>query len=467
MKRPLRNMAALLAGDVGSRGIGFLVTVYLARILGPAGFGLVSVGMALLGHLQLLSSPGIQLVETRNTARPGGMDDRRVSGVLTLRLVLSVMLFGIAALVLFFFSSDSALRNVVLWSLASLFPLALATDWYLQGYERMEPVGFSRFAGYCVYGLAAWLLVRSTNDVAMAPVAFLLGSVVTSGMLWMAGISGKTTPKMSWDPSLWAQIFRENIPVGAAVFMAQMVTNLPPVVLAAMRSPADAGFYNAAMKLVFVILIADRVLNALLLPALTRIRETRPAELEHTVTIMMKIVLTGVVCILLLGNALASWGVQLVFGSSYESAGLILRILLLYAGITLVNSVASNLLLAARLERPYSSILIRGSIVLVAAMVILTPLFGVLGTAAGAVIGELTTCVMLVRRVRSEGLFPPWRPFASLLGSGAAAGLAGWLIWTTSPFMAACAALVVFAGLLTLLGVFRNEDLGYVKDRLV
>jgi len=460
-------MAALLAGDVGSRGIGFLVTVYLARILGPAGFGLVSVGMALLGHLQLLASPGIQLVETRNTARPGGMDDRRVSGILTLRLVLSVILFGIAALVLFVFPYDSVLRGVVLWSLASLFPLAVATDWYLQGNERMEPVGLARFAGYVAYGLAAWMLVRSADDVAMAPVSFLLGSVVTSVMLWMAVISGRERPEISWEPSLWVRIFRENLPVGAAVFMGQMVINLPPVVLAAMKSSADAGIYNAAMKLVFVILIADRILNALLLPALTRIKGTKPAEFEHMVTIVTKVVLTSVVCILLLGNAFASWGVELVFGMSYESAGSILRILLLYAGITLVNSVASNLLLAAGLERTYSAILIRGSIVLVAAMVILTPLFGVLGTATGAVIGELVTLVLMLRCARSEGLFPPWRHFAGLLASGAAAGLAGWLIWTTSPLIAACAAPVVFAGLLTLLRVFKSEDLGYVKDRLV
>ena len=152
MKRPLRNMSALFAGDVASRGIGFLVTVYLARILEPAGFGLVSVGMALLGHLQLLSSPGIQLVETRNTARADGMDDRRFGGVLTLRFVLSIVLFALALLVLFVNPYDPAVRRVMLWSLASLFPLALATDWYLQGMERMPPIGAARFAGYCVYG---------------------------------------------------------------------------------------------------------------------------------------------------------------------------------------------------------------------------------------------------------------------------------------------------------------------------
>src|SRR5512137_3156507 len=114
VRRPLRNMTALFAGDVASRGIGFLITIYLARILGPAGFGLVSVGMALLGHLQLLSSPGVQLVEARNTARADGMDDRRFSGVLALRLALSIVLFVIAVLILIVNPYGATVRSVML-----------------------------------------------------------------------------------------------------------------------------------------------------------------------------------------------------------------------------------------------------------------------------------------------------------------------------------------------------------------
>jgi O-antigen/teichoic acid export membrane protein len=35
VKRPLKNVAAMLLGDAGSRVIGFGVSVYLARILEP------------------------------------------------------------------------------------------------------------------------------------------------------------------------------------------------------------------------------------------------------------------------------------------------------------------------------------------------------------------------------------------------------------------------------------------------
>jgi O-antigen/teichoic acid export membrane protein len=459
-------MTALFAGDVASRGVGFLVTVYLARILEPAGFGLVSVGMALLGHLQLLSSPGIQLVETRNTARAVGMDDRRFSGVLTLRFVLSVALFAIALLVLFVNPYDPPVRCVMLWSLASLFPLALATDWYLQGMERMAPIGAARFIGYCVYGIAAWFLVRTLDDVAMAPAAFFLGALVTTGMLWGTSVSLRPMPRLKWDVGLWTQLLRENLPVGMAMFVGQMVMNLPPIVIAATTGTADAGVYNAALKLVFMLLIADRVLNALLLPAFTRVRDAKPADLERMVSVTAKVVITGVILLVLLGNLLSSWGISLVYGVAYGNADPVFRILLLYVGLTLINSIATNVLLASGYERLYSSILVRGSLVLIVAMLILTPLYGSIGTAIGAVVGELVTVLLMTWHARRNGSFPGMGLFIPFLIAGCCSGAAGWLLWPVHPVAATAAATGVLGGLLFVFRVFKSEDIAYVRERL-
>ena len=459
-------MTALFAGDVASRGVGFLVTVYLARILEPAGFGLVSVGMALLGHLQLLSSPGIQLVETRNTARAVGMDDRRFSGVLTLRFVLSVVLFAIALLVLFVNPYDPPVRCVMLWSLASLFPLALATDWYLQGMERMAPIGAARFVGYCVYGIAAWFLVRTLDDVAMAPAAFFLGALATTAMLWGTSVSLRPMPRLKWDVGLWTQLLRENLPVGMAMFVGQMVMNLPPIVIAATTGTADAGVYNAALKLVFLLLIADRVLNALLLPAFTRVRDAKPADLERMVSVTAKVVITGVIVLVLLGNLLSSWGISLVYGVAYGNADPVFRILLLYVGLTLINSIATNVLLASGYERLYSSILVRGSLVLIVAMLILTPLYGSIGTAIGAVVGELVTVLLMTWHARRNGSFPGMGLFIPPLIAGCCSGVAGWLLWPVHPVAATAAAAVVLGGLLFVFRVFKSEDIAYVRERL-
>ncbi len=59
MKRPTRNIAAFLMGDAGTRLFGFVVNVYLARFLGPEGYGIIGIGLALNGQLSFLASPGM------------------------------------------------------------------------------------------------------------------------------------------------------------------------------------------------------------------------------------------------------------------------------------------------------------------------------------------------------------------------------------------------------------------------
>jgi O-antigen/teichoic acid export membrane protein len=183
--------------------------------------------------------------------------------------------------------------------------------------------------------------------------------------------------------------------------------------------------------------------------------------------VITKMVVTAVAALILLGNLLAAWGIHLVFGSAYAGAEPVFRILLLYIGLTLVNSIATNALLAGGFERQYSRILILGSVVLVVAILVLTPLFGTIGTASGAVFGEFSTVVLMASQARKERLFPGSAIFAGPVFAGCVAGLTAWALWPVHTAVAAVAAGVLFIGLLLLFRVFRDEDIAYLKERLV
>ncbi|MBK7257708.1 MAG: oligosaccharide flippase family protein [Ignavibacteriae bacterium] len=467
MKRPLRNLLSLAWSDLGSRAIGFFITVYLARVLGPAAYGLVGVGFAVLGHAQLLSSPGMQVVEARNAARPGMMDAVRFGGVVSVRVLLAVCVLVPAGVVTLLLPLDAQTTAVIVWSLVVLLPLAIAPDWFLQGRERMGPMGTARVFGYAVYGAVVWLLVGAPEDAAMAPVAYGAGILATATVLWLVVRKEFGLPHFRFDVPLWRSILRENFPVGIAMFVGQQVMNLPPILLAAMRTTTDAGVYTAALKLVFLLLALDRVLNALLLPALTRVRETRPADLLHVSGLVARSVVALAGLIVVPGMFIAPLMMQMVFGNAYADAGMIARILLVYVGLTLVNSVAVCLLLALGRERIYSRAMIIGSTVLAAAMVVFTPWWGPAGTALGAVLGELVTVFLMIRYASKEvQAFTREAFLRPLLAAGGAVipgcALVGW-----SAPVAAGVAVTTFAAIAIGLKVFNGADLAYLKERFL
>ncbi len=161
MKKPVRDILAILTGDIGARGVGFLVTLYLARVLAPASFGIISIGMAVLGYLSLLGSPGIQMVETRNAAAVEGGMPERTGAILSLRLVLAPLLICATYAGAWIAGVPEATRDVTALYALSLIPMALSLDWLFQGKEDFRGVMTSRLVNSVVFGLCVLLFVRT------------------------------------------------------------------------------------------------------------------------------------------------------------------------------------------------------------------------------------------------------------------------------------------------------------------
>jgi O-antigen/teichoic acid export membrane protein len=235
------------------------VTVYLARILAPSGYGLISIGLALLGQLSLLSSPGVQMVEARNVASGAGGSRERTGTVLGMRLLLAAGLWCLTTAVLTLVPAFAPIRTLLTFFAASLVPLAAMMDWHFQGREQGLLAGGARLLQSVVYGIFLVLLVHSADDLTKVPLALFIGNAAAAVILLAVFVGLEGMPRVRWDPAGWRKVFVENASVGLAVAMGQLVINFPPVAIGWLLGTAEAGLWGAAMKLVFLVLILDRV----------------------------------------------------------------------------------------------------------------------------------------------------------------------------------------------------------------
>jgi len=402
MKKQVLNVAGLTAGDAGARFVGFLATVYLARILAPSAFGLISIGLALLGQLSLLASPGIQVIESRNVAAGAVQVRERAGTVMGLRLLLAAGLWCATALVLFVVPAFFTIRVLLVWFAASLLPMAAMADWYFQGKEKGVLVGAGRFIQNAVYAVCLLALVHSAGDLLNVPVSLFIGHTVAAAALLGAFVVAEGMPRLRWDPAGWRTVFMQNAPVGLAVAMGQLVINYPPIAIGWFLSTAEAGLWGAAMKLVFLVLMLDRVLNAALLPPMTRILARQQDDGEDFVRLVFRIVAAGILPLTYLGVVFAPLAVVLIFGAQYAGASWMLSVLMAYVVLTLLNSVFVCALVGGGKERDYSLRMMLGSAVLVIAVTVLTPLAGVAGAVAGVLVGEVSTLGLMIAATRSK-----------------------------------------------------------------
>ncbi len=398
MKRLMRSIVSLVSGDTAGRIIGFAITVYLARVLTPGGFGIFGIALAVLSHMQLIANPGIPLIETRNVAAASGSMSERIGGVLVVRMTMAIVIALLAGILVPLIVSSPELTSCILLTLLSLFPMAMFVDWVLQGKEDFVPLSIARVLGYAAYAAGVFMLIRSSADVLYAPVAFFIGNMITAAALLIGLARRYGVPKIGWTPVLWRAILTQNAPTGAAMFFGQMVFNLPPLVVGYFLGTSEAGLYTAGTKLVFLLLMADRILNAVLLPALTRLLGERPDEVPGVLTLMLKLVWLIGVPIALVGALVAPPVIDLVFGGAYDGAAVVTQVLFVYVGLTLLNSVAVCTIIATKNEGAYARRMIAGSALLSIAVIVLTPFFGIAGAAAGAAVGEAVTLILMATK---------------------------------------------------------------------
>jgi O-antigen/teichoic acid export membrane protein len=270
-----------------------------------------------------------------------------------------------------------------------------------------------------------------------------------------------------WSPELWKSVLRSNLPVGVALFLAQSFMNLPALVLGYVASAADVGIFSAAMKIVFMLLLVDRIFNALFLPAVTRYAVRGPQELEPFLTLMVKIVLIIVLPLTTFVMIGSPWAIQFVFGGVYNEAVPVLRILSWYVGLTVLNSVFVASLIGSGSERSYTRLMIIGSTFTAVTVVFLARASGITGAALGVVLGELLTVVLMGHRAGKIAGLHLTRAMAWPLVGGVAMTGTAILLDPLGDAAALAGSLAVFTSTLWLSGSLRKEEIAFLREKML
>jgi O-antigen/teichoic acid export membrane protein len=467
VKKPVSNILAILAGDVGGRAIGFLVTLYLARVLAPASFGIINIGMAVLGYLSLLGSPGIQMVETRNAAAAEGGMPARAGAILSMRLAMAPLLVCLTYAVVTLGGVPDPTREVIVLYSLSLIPMALSLDWLFQGKEDFRGVMMSRLVSSVVFGLFVLLFVRTESQIRLTPVAFLAGNAAGTLLLGVMYRRRFGLPAVGWNPSAWFQVLRANVPAGTAMFLAQSVSNLPPIVIGILLSNADAGVYSAGMKLIFLLLLVDRTLNSLFLPVATRYAVARSAEYPALLSAALTAIIVFMVPVLIGTCVAARQAVFLIYGPGYEGAVPVVRVLTGYVLLTLLNSIMICTLIAFGRTTAYSLIVSGGALIVCVMVVVFTALFGPVGAGAGIIAGEAVMLVFLIRAAHSVAPLPSLLFLLKPAIAGIVMAVSSFALAGLHPMITLVGSTALFVIVLFSINGLPRQEIRYLRERLI
>lgn len=376
---------------------GLLVGVYVARHLGPAGFGVISYATALMLIGSALSRMGLQEVVTRDLVRDDATGDVTLGSALALRLTGGVLAYGVLLAYGLHAAADADTRVAVLVIGAGVLaqPFDMASTWF-QAKQRLAPVALAHLGG--VLSCAALRIGFVLTDKPLLWFAWpMVVEVALGSTLMMVAYARAAGSPLRWRVR-WARVrslLRAALPLTLVIATVELTLRLPQVLLVQLGSAAQAGHYAAATRLSEALQFLPVITCTALFPAVIRGFEQGPAHFAQRMQALYGAMLWGGLAVAAPMSLLAPWLIGLLFGSEFAAAAQVLRVHVWSLALIGLGVARSQALIAEGLVR----FNLLGAVVNLALNVLLAwlliPSLGAVGAAWASVLPRFVSAVVL------------------------------------------------------------------------
>jgi O-antigen/teichoic acid export membrane protein len=436
-QRLARNFTWLTIQEASVSVIGLVMTIYLARTLGPSSYGALGLAVAIVGVIATLVRAGSGTRATRQTALNPENVPVIYAQLIGFRLVSAVagivLLVALAPLLSEKLSFSAAL--LILCSLL-LAKSALTVVWAFRGLDQMQVNAAANVTEKALTLLGVLLLVKGQgNDVLWVPIVEVTAAVLI--VWWLRKRLERIYPRLviEFRTQDWPAIAREAVPLGLAGLMGSVWMHGAVLILGWFTTSEAAAGFLVAQKVVLTLGLMMIVINRAAFPSTSRLLSGDSAAALNMLASLMRYYLVTVTPVILLVAFHAGDMLDLLFGAAYADVAPTMIIMLASLPLLALNQNLDLLLKA--IPKPGLVLVIRtiAALVLVSLALLLIPRMGMLGAALAVVGSDFTAMLVLLVLVRraTGGLPLNFRCLSPFVAGGAAAA-AYWMCndWTVA-----------------------------------
>ncbi|HEU4563856.1 MAG TPA: flippase [Gemmatimonadaceae bacterium] len=397
-----RNFLTLGAGEIIARALSFATSIYLARVLGADMYGVVGFAMAVLLYFTRVADGGLDLVGMREIAHDRREAERIVAPVFTFRLLASAALTLLLAGGALAWLPHPDGATLALFGL-TLVTIGASTRWVHLGLERSGHASVARMVTDAVTLLLVLALVRGPGDVLMVPTATVIGAALGALLLawWLGADRPRLIGRIDW--TVLRPLLHRSWPLVGAALLGLVVYNSDLIALRLIRGTTLAGYYAAAYVPISLPINLGLTYRMSLLPTLARLG-SEPGEQRALYHTALAHVFAAGLPVAIGGMLLAAPIMRVVFGSEYDAAIPVLRLLVWVVPLSLVRDIPIVALMARGRESRVLHLTAWAAALNIALNLALIPSFGMMGAAASTVATEAVRMIAALAAAREEGL---------------------------------------------------------------
>jgi PST family polysaccharide transporter len=335
-------------------------------------------------------------------------------------------------------------------------------EWFFIGLQKMDIVAYARITGTAVYLLVIILIVKVRDDTVLTGIAWTIGGIVTALFFTYSFKQSGYTFHFERSKKYFWKTLKESFPLGIASYISQFLIAFPVIYVAYIAGNSEAGIFSAALKMIGLFLMFDRIFVTLFLPKITNVISTRESSLEEIFNVVLKIIVLFVLIISIFLFLFSGLIITKAFGADYNEAIFIFRLLLVYFILTIIDSVFANTLIGLMKEKVYTLSLFIAAIFFMIMTFILTPFFNEYGVIYSFIATNFISLSYMIYKLKNEIKIKLTRYILlPLIFSSLFYILL--IMFPLTLYIQAIIIIVVFIPVLILITRFNKSDINFIK----
>ncbi|MCK8490957.1 MULTISPECIES: flippase [Spirosoma] len=409
LKRFAINVASLFSVQVANMLLPLLTVPYVVRIIGPERLGLLNFSQAYVAYFTLLINYGFETASLRSIAA-NRSDKAHVNRIFSeviagkaVLWVLSTLIFGTLSYFVAEFREHLVLHicTYLMCIGTVLFPV-----WLYQAMEDLGRVAIFNLVVKVIFSLSVFLLIRKPEDYIYQNLSISIAQIVVSVIAFKVALS-RFNLTFTW-PTLqqFVNRFREDSTLFFSSVMITLYAGSTVFLLGLLSNPYDVGIFSAGTRLEtlsrsFVSMALNQAFFPIVASAFGTGREEGLRIVRTTffpLALLMILMSAGLWIV-------APWFIDLLYGSKFHDAILVLRIVsLLPIMIGISNLLGLHTMLNLRMDKAFFRITAIGSVVGLALNTMLIDRMGYVGAAYAWVAAEAYITLSMYIYLRNKGV---------------------------------------------------------------
>lgn len=407
-QRIAKNVSLLFLSQMVGYVLGFFTLMYSARYLGVEGFGILSFALAFTGIFTVLMDLGLNTLTIREVARNKSLVHEYLSNIILIKLLLSLATFGFIFIIINIGGYNPQTMFVVyiiaLYAILTTFSQLFYS--VFQAHEKME----YQSLGYIIYSSLLLLGVLMAinyefNIYQFSMIYSVVGSFILAYVLFIFVLKFNF-PQMEFNWEIWKSLIIESWPFAVTSISINLYLWIDTILLSVLKGPEAVGLYNAAYKLILVLIFIPIVFNSAVFPLMSQYFVSSKESLKVIFDKLFKIMVLIGFPIGMGTLIIADKIILLVYGNQFLGSVIALQILIWSTVFTFLRSPLERLLESSNKQLSVTKIFVLGAIFNTILNIILIPQFSYVGAAIITILTDIIVFGLLIFTVkRKSGIF--------------------------------------------------------------